>query len=508
MKWKYLVFIFFLSICMTSRSQNSAPPVDSCALGVDVDKFQKILIADMDAMLDLWYVKRETANSESILSLLEDDTAAREIDDAILSERLYKIQTVIPVAYNERVKRWIELYAEKRKKSSAALLGLAQYYFPWMQEIFDKHNVPEELIYLTIIESSLNPTAVSRAGATGIWQFMYSTGKMYGLEVNTFIDDRRDPYKATEAAAQHLKDLYNIFHDWGLAISAYNCGPANVRKAIARSGQLNKKPDFWSICKYLPKETQNYFPAFIGALYLMKYHSLHGIEPASIRIPSAVDTIMVSKELHLEQLSLAMNIDLQEIKTLNPQYKRGVIPAYEEPYPLRLKVSDLLKYMDIADSVHAFRYDTFFTPVKVYQNMFTGKNDPSLKTKNIYHYVKKGETLSKIANTYGLSVYELKKMNKLSGNSIKVKQRLLVGYQAVEQPTVPQAARDKPTGMASANTQTNGTASQPEFYTVKKGDTFYAIAKKLNVNAKTLADYNNIKNINVLSVGQKLKIPK
>lgn len=510
MKKTVLVLLATFAFSQFLVAQDDSFIKDSCSDPVEEVYFQQELNANMDRMLDLWYVKREVSNSHSILSKLKDDTTAIEDNDSIVVARLSKISTVIPLGYNEQVKRWIELYVDKRKRSSSAMLGLAKYYFPWMQEVFDKYGVPEELIYLTIIESSLNPIAVSPAGATGIWQFMYTTGKMYGLDVNTFIDDRRDPYKATDAAARHLRDLHEMFNDWGLAIAAYNCGPANVRKAIQRSGG---KQDFWGVCRYLPKETQSYFPAYIAALYLMKYHNQYGIMAADIAIPSNVDTVMINKELHLEQLAHVLNIDIEEIKTLNPQYKRMVIPAYEKPYPLRLRMQDIIRYLDMKDSVHAFQYDTYFAEMKVYQNIFTGKEDATVQTKKIYHTVKKGESLSKIASKYHLSLYELKKMNRLKSNYIKPKQRLLVGYKQIVVPnTSSETPKITPTDSTFVKSpvinENDSPVENPTYYIVKKGDSLYAIASKFKVDVKKLAAYNGIKNMNQISVGQKLKIPR
>lgn len=215
----------------------------------NMEIFARHEIKLMDSLLNVWYVKRDLASQNSILSKLTDDTTKYDNNDSLIFKRLSQINSPIKVAYNDRVKRFIELYSVQRQRSSSVVLGLAQYYYPWMKAIFDKYGLPEELVYITIIESALNPTAVSPAGATGIWQFMYGTGKLYGLEVTSYVDDRRDPYKATEAAARHFRDLYNIFGDWGLAISAYNCGAGNVRKAIQRSGG---KTDFWGVCNYLP----------------------------------------------------------------------------------------------------------------------------------------------------------------------------------------------------------------------------------------------------------------
>jgi membrane-bound lytic murein transglycosylase D len=401
-----------------------------------VYEFNQHLIKEMDDMLNLWYVKREAANAKSILAKLKDvDSSSMVHNDSLVALRVQGMGTIIPVTYNEYVKPYIELYAIKRKRSSAALLGLAQYYYPAMQEIFDKYGVPEELIYLTIIESGLNPLAVSRAGATGIWQFMYTTGKMYGLDVNTFIDRRRNAFEATDAAARHLRDLYNMFNDWGLAISAYNCGPSNVRKAIARSGNKN---DFWSVRPFLPRETQSYFPAFIGAFYMMKYHNLYGIKPAKIDIPNDVDTIMVKHEVHFEQIAHVLNINIDEIKTLNPQYKLDIIPAYVESYPLRLRTKDIIRFIDQKDSIYAYNHDTYFLPVKNQENNFTGSSGtkpqttkpstkPTTSSNATVYIVKKGDTLSSIANKYRIDVKRLASYNNIGNlHKLSIGQRLRI----------------------------------------------------------------------------------
>lgn len=512
------IVVLLLTLCllplasqplMAQEKNDTLAPVDK-----SVQSSMDAQIVKMDEMLNLWYIQREIISSNSVLDELNDDTTALCHSDSLMSDRLSKIVTVVPLAFNSKVGSFIELYSVKRKKSSAAMLGLAQYYFPWMQAIFDKYDVPEELIYLTIIESGLNPNAVSKAGATGIWQFMYGTGKLYGLEVNTFVDDRRDPYKATDAAARHLKDLYNMFGDWGLAISAYNCGAGNVRKAIARSGG---KQTFWEVSPYLPRETQNYFPLYIGALYLMKYHNDYGIRAAEISIPSAVDTIMVDKEMHLEQVSQVLNISLEELKTLNPQYKRMIIPAYSKPYPIRLRVKDMVRFIEMQDSIHNYHYEEYFTPMKVYTSQFTGTPLPESQTKKVYYYVKNGDNLSKIAAKYHLSVSELKKMNKLSSNYVKVKQRLLVGYEYVEAPKQVEPAptlvsdtlmtKDSTANMLQAPVLQEQPAT-PAVYYVKKGDTMTSIANRYHTTARKIADYNKISNMNSLKVGQKLLIPR
>ena len=383
--------------------------------------FQDEMLKEMDDLLNLWYIQKQMGNLNT--GLLSDTTETDCLIDSVVHNRLENLHTVIPLIFNKEIRNKIELYVCKRPRTSSIILGLSQYYFPWMREIFDQYDVPEELIYLTIVESALNPNAVSRAGATGIWQFMYRTGKAYQLEVNTFVDDRRDPFKATDAAARHLRDLHNIFNDWGLAISAYNCGAGGVRKAIARSGG---KTDFWGVKPFLPRETQNYFPYYVAALYLVNYHHEHGIPFAELTIPFAVDTVMVKKELHLQQVAEVLEVDLEELKILNPQYKRLIIPAYSEPYPLRLKNADILRFIELEDSVYQYKYEELFTPMKTYETLFASG--------------KQGEDLLDV-------------------------------------------------------------------YVVKKGDSLSAIAKKYGTTAKKIADYNKLKNVNALSVGQRLRIP-
>jgi len=477
--------------------------------------FQDDMLKEMDALLDLWYIQKQMGSIN--MGALNDNNEGDCLVDSVVSNRIQSLHTIVPLIYNREIRNKIELYVCKRQRTSSIILGLSQYYYPWMREIFDKYDVPEELIYLTIVESALNPNAVSRAGATGIWQFMYATGKAYQLEVNTFVDDRRDPFKATDAAARHLKDLYNIFNDWGLAISAYNCGAGGVRKAIARSGG---KTDFWNVKSFLPKETQNYFPYYIAALYLANYHLDHGIPFAELTIPFAVDTVMVKKELHLQQVAEVLEIDIEELKILNPQYKRLIIPAYNDPYPMRLKYADILRFIELEDSIYNYKYVELFYPVKVYEGLFTGTPVKQADYNKVYHIVRQGENLTSIANKYGLSVVEIKKMNNLSSNAVKSKQKLLVGYEYLKKPpqtnneqlqdttylSIPDVDLKSDTPKSASAITPKPAEKQPEVYIVKKGDTLGAIASRYGTTIRKIADYNNLQNINSLSVGQKLKI--
>ena len=541
MRYKLLIITLLCGLMWNLDAQTVVPTAtDSASANTaqeSLDVFTQNEIRLMDSLLNVWYVKRDLASQNSILSKLTDDTTKYDHNDSLIYKRLCAIETPIQVAYNDKVKRFIELYSVQRQRSSAVILGLAQYYYPWMKAIFDKYDLPEELVYITIIESALNPTAVSPAGATGIWQFMYGTGKLYGLEVTSYVDDRRDPYKATEAAARHFRDLYKNFGDWGLAISAYNCGAGNVRKAIQRSGG---KTDFWSVSPFLPRETQNYFPAFIGAMYMMTYHNLYGIQPAKISIPSDVDTIMINKETHFMQIANVLNVSYDEIKTLNPQYKKDIIPAFNQQLPVRLRSNDILRYIAMADSIPNYNYDTYFNPTKNL-NMIAANGtitDDGMmivqKTPNKYHVVKKGESLGKIAAKYGTSVKTIKSMNHLRSSSLRTGQKLLVKKGTtvkVPNPNAKPAEKDSTkmiagkcaTDSVTMNSDTLGgpvpPIKQPEIkpvqpkvdytsYTIRQGDTLSSIARRYGTTAEYLANYNNLTNKNSLQVGQKLRIPK
>ncbi|MCR4680081.1 MAG: LysM peptidoglycan-binding domain-containing protein [Bacteroidales bacterium] len=533
---KYRIWIILLSILLihSAYAQNNEGGVlkidSTTSNSEDIDYFTRQEIRKMDSMLNTWYVSNELAKHSSVLSKLKDDTTVYDNNDSMIFKRLSQIVTAVPLAYNDKVKRYIELYSVQRQRSSSVILGLAQYYYPWMREIFDKYDVPEELVYITIIESALNPNAVSPAGATGIWQFMYGTGKIYDLQVSTFVDDRRDPYKATDAAARHLRDLYNIFNDWGLAISAYNCGAGNVRKAIQRSGG---KTDFWGVSPFLPRETQNYFPAFIGALYMMTYHNLYGISPAPISFPTDVDTVMVDKELHFGQISEVLGISTNEIKSLNPQYKRDIIPAYNEKYPLRLRSADIIRFLDLKDSVEKYKYDEFFNPTKDLnkENLATNSNGDIVKTTpSKYHTVRKGETLSSIARKYGTSYTTIKSLNHLRSNTLRVGQKLLIkkGTTIVVKQAAPPKVDSTSTvtdTTASPTNKTNIEIEEPivvnkdttkviqpttptiRIHIVKKGETLYSIARKYGKTAAALASFNHLQNENSIKIGQKIKIP-
>lgn len=344
-------------------------------------------------------------------------------DDSIYISRLYSLPTEMELVYNPVVRSYIDLYTGRRKSGVEIFLGKANYYFPIFEKELDKHGLPLELKYLPVIESALNPTIVSRAGATGLWQFMLGTAKMYDLEINSLVDERRDPLKSTEAAVRYLKDLYNIYDDWTLVIAAYNCGPGNVNKAIKRSGGAK---DYWEIYNYLPKETRGYVPAFIATAYIMNYYKEHDICAYEYKYTVSTDTIHVGKQLHLQQVADVLNVSIDQLRDLNPQYKKDIVPGEFKAYVLKLpsvKASDFVVY---EDSVYSYKIDQFLAHRKVVEPKgfsYAGNN-------RTYYKVRKGDNLGTIAKKYRVSVTQLKKWNNIQANSIRAGQLLAVGNKA------------------------------------------------------------------------------
>ena len=316
----------------------------------EVIEFPEAMTYDLDSLLNLYMAK----------TYLDEpgDCNMRDVNPVYTKEeyidRLSRLPNVMEMAYNEVVQKFIDRYSGRLRHSISYMLGASNFYMPIFEEALEAYQLPLELKYLPIIESALNPKAVSRVGATGLWQFMLTTGKQYGLQVNSLVDERRDPVKASYAAARYLKDLYKVFGDWNLVIAAYNCGPENINKAVHRA---NGEKDYWQIYPYLPKETRGYVPAFIAANYIMTYYSLHNICPMTTRLPAKTDTVMVSKNMHLEQVASVVGINIDLLRSLNPMYRRDIIPGATEPSPLRLPQSEVGKFIDAEDSVYTYKVD-------------------------------------------------------------------------------------------------------------------------------------------------------
>lgn len=378
---------------------------------------------DTHAMLKNWYLQNYT-----VLDYDADKHANETLNDEVLLERLGSLPTVIEMPLNTPVKNLINFYANRKRQLVENMLGLSLYYMPIFEEALEKYNMPLELRYLPVIESALVPQAVSKAGAAGLWQFMPATGKGLGLEINSLIDQRRDPYLASDAGARYLKQLYNTYNDWSLAIAAYNCGPGNVNKALRRCGE--GKHDFWDIYPYLPTETRSYVPAFIAANYIMNFYKEHGISPALARRPIITDTIHVTRRVHFEQISEVMNIPMSELRDLNPQFRADVIPGDIRPYALVLPSLQTLAYIANEDSIvnhNAAKYARRGI-VEPATGTVTGRDSNGEYYEEevvTYHTVRKGETFTKIARKYGITVAKIRSTNKV-GKNAKVGQKLKI----------------------------------------------------------------------------------
>ena len=316
-------------------------------------EFPEAMTFDLDSLMGLYMSKTYLSTGDCNM---KDENPTFTPEEYI--ERLRRMPTIMEMGYNDIVQRFIDRYMGRLRHSVSFMLGAANFYVPIFEEALEAYQVPLELKYLPVIESALNPKAVSRVGATGLWQFMLGTGKQYGLEVNSLVDERRDPVRASYAAARYLRDLYRIFGDWNLVIAAYNCGPGNINKAIHRSGGLK---DYWQLYPYLPAETRGYVPAFIAANYAMTYYCEHNICPMSTRLPLQTDTIVVDRDVHLEQISAVLDLDIEMLRSLNPQYRRDVVPGATKKYAIRLPMADTGRFIDMQDSIYSYRATELLT---------------------------------------------------------------------------------------------------------------------------------------------------
>ena len=330
----------------------------------EVVEFPEAMTYDLDSLLNLYMSKTYLSGDNDCQMKNENPVFAKEV----YVERLSRIPSVMELAYNDVVQKFIDRYSGRLRYSVSYMLGAANFYMPIFEEALEAYKLPLELKYLPIIESALNPKAVSRAGATGLWQFMLATGKQYGLEVNSLVDERRDPVKSSYAAARYLKALYRIFGDWNLVIAAYNCGPENINKAIRRAraaaGHAQDdtpitaaEKDYWHIYPYLPAETRGYVPAFIAANYIMTYYCDHNICPMTTRLPAQTDTVIVNRNVHLEQVAGVLGLDIDMLRSLNPEFRHDIVPGLTKPYAIRLPLADTGRFIDNEDSIYAYRAD-------------------------------------------------------------------------------------------------------------------------------------------------------
>lgn len=462
-----------------------------------------------DSLLNIWYLHRQAKNIREGNYDMDSVKFTSDVPDKVFIERLSRMNSFITLPYNETVRNYIILYAEKMPSKMSKMLALASYYFPIFEETLAKYGMPDELKYMAVIESALNPVAVSRAGAKGMWQFMYTTAKNYGLIINSYVDERLDPFKAADAAARYMYDSYRIFGDWNLAISSYNCGAGNVNKAIRRCGGSK---DFWAVYDYLPRETRGYVPAFVGAMYAFTYYKEHGIVPDQIQMPAHLDTFQIRRMLHFQQIHDLTGISLEELRNLNPQYIHDIIPGNEREYVLRLPLKYSGKFIEVEDSVYNHRAKELFSPSTL-QNV--AASESAAGTGKITYRVKSGDYLGRIASRYHVTVAQLKKWNHLRSNNLRVGQVLVIygkgsaPASASSSPAQTKPAEPQKTVQTSAKpVQVNAGGSGNEtVYVVKQGDTLYSIARQYpGVSADDIMKFNGI--TSAIKPGMKLKIPK
>ncbi len=388
---------------------------------------------EVDSLLNLYYSKTYLQPDNDCNYRDENKTYPKET----YIERLSRLPNVMEMPYNNIVQQFIDRYTGRLRHSVSYMLGASNFYTPIFEEALESYGLPLELKYLPVIESALNPMATSHAGAAGLWQFMVATGKQYGLEVNSLVDERRDPVKSSFAAARYLKDLYNIFGDWSLVIAAYNCGPENINKAIHRAGG---EADYWKIYPYLPRETRGYVPAFIAANYVMNYYCEHNICPMRTQLPAKTDTIIVNKDVHLKQIAEVCGIDIDELRTLNPQYRRDIVNGSNKPSIIRMPATATNTFIANEDSIYNYKADALFTRrslVEVDNTTNTSsvrksatKRKSSSRRRRRSRVkrvtIRQGDTLSEIAERNHTTVKKLRQLNGIRGNNIRAGKKIRV----------------------------------------------------------------------------------
>lgn len=436
-----------------------------------------------------------------IVSFDIDSEVSYDLSSELLKKRLAKMDAKSPfnIEYHPALENTIKAFLKNRTKAFERLMAISEYYFPMFEEHLAKYNIPLELKYLAIVESALNPRAKSRVGASGLWQFMYPTGKQYNLEVSSYVDERYDPLKATEAACQYLSSLYGIFGDWSMVLAAYNCGPGNVSKAIRRSGGSQ---NYWNIRKNLPKETANYVPAFLATFYIYEFKKEHGIVPKKAPITYfETDTIMVKKQMSFKQISELLDIPMDQLEFLNPIYKLKVVPfEADEPHYLRLPKNKMGLFVSNEEKIYA--YLNYLETDKEKTNYITSTSrdsvssstdsayvsKPKFERKTHFHTIKSGESLGKIADKYNVSISELKKWNSIKGNTIQAGKKLKI------------YSDKKVIAKTESKSNNDGT------YTVKSGDSLFSISKLFpGVSIDDIKKWNDISGDNI-QPGMKLKI--
>lgn len=449
--FKLLITAFALGTATVSNAQSYETDTEITVTGKngkqEVIDIPEAMTTEVDSLLHLYNTQRYLKPSADCNQPDVNPFYEKEVYKA----RLQRMPTIIEMPYNDVVQKFIDRYANNLRRSVSIMLGATNFYMPIFEEALEAYNLPLELKYLPVIESGLNPQATSYVGAAGLWQFMIGTGKRYGLEINSLVDERRDLIKSSYAAANYLSDLYRIFRDWHLVIAAYNCGPDKINKAIHRAGGTK---DYWQIYPYLPKETRGYVPAFIAANYIMNYYCDHNICPMVADIPAKTDTVMVNRDIHFNQIASVLNMEVSQLKELNPQYRRNIINGSNKPSSLRLPSTLVNKFIDNEQAIYDYNADALLNKraeVEVNEeniaNTSYSRNNSYTRSSNNNSYrssrhknkhtkkhkersqnvtIKNGDTLSEIAERNHTTVSKLKKLNKISGSNIRAGKKLRV----------------------------------------------------------------------------------
>lgn len=517
--------------------------------------FPESVQADVHRMQQNWYLQNYTV----LDTVGTPDVPAT---DEVLIQRLHSMPTTIEMPFNQVVRSHIDLYLTRKRPLVETMLGLSLFYMPIFEEALEREGLPLELRYLPVIESAMDPNAVSRAGATGLWQIMLPTARGLGLEINTLVDERRDPIASSDAAVKYLKQLYGIYNDWSLAIAAYNCGPGNVNKALTRAGASEENPkDYWDIYYYLPTETRGYVPGFIGATYAMTHYGDHGISPALAKRPILTDTVHVCDRLHFQAISQVIDVPVDELRVLNPQYRKDIIPGDVRPYVLRLPSQTVYNYLMYEDSIKSA--SLAMAPRSIVEIGNPGEQSASAsggegtwREVNKWHKVRRGETLAQVARRYGVTTRQIKRWNHMRSSKLQRGQKLKIVTRqfvpappkAEEQnqpaenrvvkeqspaladtimsarPTVEEPAgeveevivedehdEDEETEAEAEEAETPQPKPQPaaaaRSHKVVKGDTLYSLARRYGVTVDAIKKANNLADSS-LRIGQRLKIPK
>lgn len=470
-----------------------------------------------DSLLQSWfyYTGRDSIN---YLRPNERNNVYVDFPDSVYEERLRQIISPVELSYNKVVQKSIDRYIKNGKWHTPKILGLSYQFFPIFEQMLDAHGIPIELKYLAVIESALVPTAKSSSGAAGLWQFIFQTGRAYGLEINSYIDERMDIVKSTEVACKYLKKLNSTYNDWILTIAAYNCGPGTLNNAIRRAGG---KTNYWDIYPYLPYETRNYVPNFIAAAYLFECYQDHGFKPEPYPFFNDIDTVMVKKELHFAQLDSILGISVEQSRELNPQYRLDIIPAKTKSYPLRIRHQYVAKFIELEDSIYKYNDSLYFNPNK-YQYTPNEQYDEykplatqPAGTTELKYIVKSGDVVGLISTWYGVKNAEIRAWNGV-GNDLQVGKVLKIyvpndkvdKYRNINSMSFEE--KQKSVGIDPITNQIKEEEIDPsyEYYTVQSGDYPMTIAKKTNISVEELMRINNITDPSSLRIGQKLKIKK